>query len=433
MNERDSEAIAQSLIENNFSSVDNEEDADIILFNTCSVRDKAERKAMGKIGIMSRLKKKKPSLIIGVFGCMAQSKQDKIQKKYEHVDLVVGTDQLHRIPKLISEITEKRRKILEVEIAGSEIMGKLRGHTPGEISAYISIMRGCNHFCSYCIVPYTRGREKSRSIADIIDEIKKVVDHGAKEIFLLGQNVNAYGIIEAKKGKTYNCGMSPFADLLEAISKIPDVKRIRFTSPHPKYFNNLFIDTVAALPKVCNSFHIPLQSGSNRILKLMNRGYTAEEFINWTEKMLAQMPDATFSTDIIVGFPGETDEDFLRTREVMNKVGFDNAYIFKYSPRKDTPAATMPNQVDTETKKNRNQILLKDLSEGVMKKNEKYLETIQEVLVKGRSKRNAERWSGRTATNKIVIFTPSPTLSCGDIIEVKINRITASSLFGRII
>jgi len=434
MNERDSEAISCLLKQDGYTQVTKEEIADIILFNTCSIREQAEIKVTGKIGILKRLKRKKPEQIIGVLGCMAQNKGDEIIKKNPHVDLVVGTDQIHTLPTLLKKvITENKRGIVQTEV-GMDIIDNLKGHNPKGFSASISVMRGCNQFCTYCIVPYVRGREKSRTIADIVAEATNLVQQGIKEITLLGQNVTAYGLAELRQQKQYNNEKSPFAELLQAIHDIPNLERLRFISPHPRYMNKKFIDTICSLPKICKSFHVPLQSGSNKILKAMKRGYTVEEYLAKITAIKQQAPEATFTTDIIVGFPGETEEDFLETKNVMEQVNYDMAYIFKFSPRKGTFAAEkMADDVYIKTKKERNQILLSALEKGVKNANQKYINQTVEVLVEGVSKRNPKRWMGRTHTSKVVIFEPNQTITAGSIIKIKIERVTPSSLFGEII
>jgi tRNA-2-methylthio-N6-dimethylallyladenosine synthase len=302
--------------------------------------------------------------------------------------------------------------------------------SPENCSAFIAIMRGCNRFCSYCIVPYVRGREKSREIHDIADEAKKLVDAGIKEIFLLGQNVAAFGL--DGKASPKDPSFSPFADLLKELNSISGLARIRFTSPHPAYFNDKLIHAMADLPKVCESLHLPLQSGSDRILKMMNRNYTSAQYLGIVEKLKKLIPDITFSTDVIVAFPGETEEDFNATRKIMNEVGFDNAYIFKYSPRKGTKAAEMPDQIAQETKEMRNQILLEDLALRTQKHNEQMIGKKYEVLVEGPSKRNSKRWSGRTRTNKVALFEPDERTKRGDLVELEIFRCTSMSLFGKL-
>ena len=430
MNQRDSEAVACLLEERGLRQIDNEETADIILFNTCSVRDQAERKVFGKVGLLKKLKRKRPEIVIGVMGCMAQNYGAAILERCPHVDLVVGTDQLHNIPEILENVLDGNRGVVHTQV-GTEVMGQLNGHKPGRMSAYVSVMRGCNQFCTYCIVPYVRGREKSRPIDEIVAEVRRLVAQGTREIVLLGQNVTAYGLAEARKEGCYTPEISPFADLLRAVNDVPGVVRIRFTSPHQKFMNQAFIDAVCDLPKVCKSFHLPLQSGSNRVLKQMKRGYTVESYLSCFRQIKDRLADVTFSTDIIVGFPGETEEDFQATKRVMEEVGYDMAYIFKYSPRTGTVAEkTMPDDVPKAVKQERNQILLATLDEGVCRSNTQYVGRDLEVMVEGPSKRNPERWTGRSDNNKVCIFEILPELKPGDLVKVHIERTTSHSLFG---
>ncbi len=428
MNERDSEAAASALIASGHEMVHDENKADILLFNTCSVREQAERKALGKVGILIKLKKQKPHIIIGVLGCMAQRLKDKIIEDIPHVDFVAGTEQFHRLPEIIASVIEKRKHIVAVD-ADSGVIENLAGHlhSDNQISAYISVMRGCNRFCSYCIVPYVRGSERSRDADEIIKEAEILVGSGIREIILLGQNIASYGM----EGRGQPSDDSPFADLLAGLNKINGLARIRFTSPHPQYFNEKLIEAVASIPKVCKNVHLPMQSGSDRILKLMNRHYTAEKYLAIVNSMKSKAPGITFSTDVIVGFPSETEEDFKATRQLMKDVGFDNAYIFKYSPRSGTKAADMMDDVPQKVKEERNQILLADLAETTEKHNKAIVGSTVEVLVEGVSKRNASRWCGRSDSNKVVVFEPSPDIKIGDLVKLKISRATAMTLFGK--
>ncbi len=433
MNERDSEACAGALAARGFEIIDNENDADVIIFNTCSVRDQAERKAVGKIGIMKRLKREKPDLIIGLMGCMAQNRGEELMAAIPHLDFTIGTGQLHRLTEILEKFIEDRQRNIDVR-EGKEVLDGMGQHFPAlgySVFAQIAVTRGCNRFCSYCIVPHVRGREISREPADIIAEAEQLVANGAKEIMLLGQNVAAFGLGGDTSPPPPD--VSPFADLLADLNAVPGLERIRFTSPYPSYFSDKLIDAVASLPKVCKNIHLPLQSGSDRILKAMNRQYTAEKYLEIVGKLKAKIPDITFSTDIIVGFPGETQDDFNATREVMNEVAFDNAFIFKYSPRTGTPAAKMDDQVPKEVKEERNQILLTDLKERTKDHNVAYIGKTVEVLAEGPSKRNAARWSGRTSNAKMTIFEPTANIKPGDIVTVKINRSTSVSLFGQVI
>ncbi len=430
MNERDSEAAAAMFTARGHELVDHESKADVLIFNTCSVRDQAERKAVGKIGFMKKLKKERPELIIGVMGCMAQNRGEDLFRELPHLDFVLGTGQLHKLADIVDSIHDDRRAQIALLEPGTEVLTSLDAHYNNSIFASIAITRGCNRFCSYCIVPYVRGREISRTIEGIVEETRELVADGTCEILLLGQNVAAFGL-----GGDINppaADHSPFADLLNELCKIEGLKRIRFTSPYSSYFNDKLIDTIAAQPKICRSIHLPLQSGSNRILKAMNRHYTAEQYMEIIGKLRAKMPEVAFSTDIIVGFPGETDEDFNATRELMNQVGYDMAYIFKYSPRQGTVSAKLTDDVPQEVKEARNQILLEDLEKRTAETNRKLLGSVQEVLVEGVSKRNVERWSGKNTTGKTVIFHPDATTKVGDLVLVKINRVTAVSLFGEL-
>lgn len=432
MNERDSEALSCLLSNEGWVGVADEEAADIILLNTCSVRDRAERKALGKVGFLKRLKRRKPDLIIGVIGCMAQNLGESLLESMPHVDLVVGTDRLHELPWLLREVLRKRQPLVRTG-TGQEVLGALHQHDHGRTTAYVSVMRGCNQFCTYCIVPYVRGREKSRTVDQVLSEVCDVVGHGTREIFLLGQNITAYGIAELKAAGLYMGKESPFAELLRAIDATPGVERIRFTSPHPRFMNAAFIEAIVTLPKVCESFHVPLQSGSARILKAMGRGYTPAEYLDRISSIKSALPPVTFSTDVIVGFPGETEADFEATRQLMDEVGFDMAYIFKYSPRAGTKAAGWVDDVPQAVKEERNQILLADLEARTLTRNRSYLGQRVQVLVEGESKRNPQRWTGRSRTNKVCLFSPDKMVNVGDLADIMVERVTANSLFGRLI
>ena len=434
MNERDSEAIAGMLAGQGYSIVDRESDADILIFNTCSVREQAERKAVGKIGIMKKQKKRKPHLIIGAMGCMAQNLGEQLLKDLPHLDFVIGTGQLHKLPEVLNSIIEERKQ-LYLLTDGKDVLTSMGTHyqmtDEKEYKASIAITRGCNRFCSYCIVPHVRGREISREINDVLVEAKELVANGVREIMLLGQNVAAFGL----DGDTNPPpdGVSPFADLLTELNKIEGLCRIRFVSPYPSYFNDKLIDTLGSLDKVCHNIHLPLQSGSDRILQKMNRQYTAKQYLEIVDKLRKSMPDASFSTDIIIGFPGETDEDFNATHEIMKKVGYMNAFIFKYSPRSGTPAADMENQILQSIKEKRNQILLKELGIYTLSKNASYVDSVQEVLVEGPSRRNKKRWAGKMDSSQVVIFDPASTTERGQLVKVKITRSTSASLFGELV
>jgi tRNA-2-methylthio-N6-dimethylallyladenosine synthase len=433
MNERDSEALSCLLENCGHQAVDHENAAEIIIFNTCSVRDQAERKVIGKIGLLRRLKREKPGLILGLVGCMAQNHGEALLQQLPQLDFVTGTDRLHSVPESIRRVQECQQRSAELS-TGPDQFVELGGHFPGQVSAMVSVMRGCDQFCSYCIVPHTRGRERSRPQGEILAEVRRLVEQGTREVLLLGQNITAYGIVERRHDDSYRPDHSPFADLLAALHEIPGLARIRFTSPHVRFMNDHFIDSICSLPKVCKAFHIPVQSGANRILKLMRRSYTAEEYRERIAAICSRLPERAFSTDIIVGFPGETEEDFAQTRALMAEVDFDMAYIFRYSPRSGTKAARdYADDVPEEVKRERNQLLLDDLAAGSARRNERFRGRELEVLVEGVSKRNAERWTGRSDLNKVCNFVPLPGTKVGDLIKVKVTRSTANSLFGEVL
>ena len=430
MNERDSDALAFDLVQAGYTISDSEYDADVLLFNTCSVRDAAERKAKGKVGFMKKLKLKNPDLIIGVMGCMAQRMGEKLLEELPHLDFVLGTGQLHTLVDVLDEV-KNRRKRLSSTAPSPDVLTGLSGHYQNSWSGQIAITRGCNRFCSYCIVPYVRGRELSRNKEDIINEAKTMVANGVREILLLGQNVAAYGLNGDIRPPAPD--HSPFAELLEELEEIPELLRIRFTSPYPSYFNKRLIETIAKSQKICHNIHLPLQSGSDRILKAMNRQYTNALYREKVAELKNAISDLTLSTDVIVGFPGETDEDFALTRELMNDVGFEQSFIFKYSPRPGAKSAEMPNSVPEEVKEERNQILLNDLAERVEKRLKSMVGRTVTVLAEGVSARNNERWTGRTDNNIVVHFEPDDTIMSGTLRNVQITRAGSVTLFGKLV
>jgi tRNA-2-methylthio-N6-dimethylallyladenosine synthase len=433
MNERDSELLGCLLRDRGHLPTESEEQADVILVNTCSVRDQAERKAVGKVGLFKRLKRQKPSLVIGIIGCMAQAHGQALLDELPHVDLVVGPDQLHDIPDLVEAALQGAAAVVATAVR-EVIPGDLSAHAPDQVFASVAVMRGCNQFCSYCIVPQTRGRERSRPLADIVAEVEQLATRGTREVLLLGQNITAYGVAEARHEGGAGAAHPRFADLLRAVHAVPGIVRLRFTSPHIRFMDADFVDCVCSLPKVCKAFHIPVQSGSDRILQLMHRGYTAADYLRVVEAIRGRLDRVAFSTDVIVGFPTETAEDFAATRELMRRVGFDMAYIFKYSPRRGTQAADrFPDDVSAEVKLQRNQLLLEDLEGSVAARNQARVGQCIEVLVEGPSRRNAARWQGRSDTSKVVIFDPVGTLAPGALVRVTVERATAHSLFGSIV
>ncbi len=431
MNERDSEQVASQLVAKGYALAPSEATADVILLNTCSVRDAAELKAYGKMQTLAaELRRNRPEVVLGFMGCMAQSRGKELIDRLPDVDLVVGTQKFHRAADYIGEILSGRReKIVDVdEEAGSQ--GTIREHLlngAGEkaVTAFVSIMQGCNQYCTFCIVPYTRGAERSRTIPDIVSECEQLVRQGVKQITLLGQIVTSYG----RREIPVRDGKSAFVQLLEAVHEIDGLDRIRFTSPHPKGYGDDLVEAYGRLPKLVESAHIPVQSGSNRMLKAMHRGYTRERYVAILEKLRRIQPGIGLTTDIIVGFPGETEEDFGETISLVKEADFDNAFIFKYSPRKDTPAAEMSNQVPKEVKEERNQRLLRVMNEMGARRYQSYVGKQVQILVEGPSPRNPARLSGRTRCNKIVVFEGTDRHR-GQVMDVKITRTGSFTLYG---
>src|SRR5437899_5350729 len=465
MNERDSEQVAHSLVARGYERVSKESEADIVLLNTCSVRDMADQKALGKMGMLGRLAKERPHVVFGFLGCMAQARGASLLKDLPHVDLVVGTQKFHRVADYLDELVttkaartecapyhskramdDLRFSIVDVdEEVGSQSTIRDQQLMPGQATAFVSIMQGCNMHCTFCIVPQTRGAERSRSIAEIVAEGRDLVSHGVKEVTLLGQIVNLYGRREFPKIDN----KSPFVQLLEAVHYVQGLERLRFTSPHPIGFSDDLIDAIARLPKLAEHVHLPLQSGSNKVLKAMHRVYTAEKYTDLIARIRRERHGIAITTDIIVGFPGETEDDYRQTRELGRQIQFDNAFVFRYSPRSGTYAANIPNQIDELVKEERNH----DLLEIVNKSNRRILERLVgsevEVLCHGPSKTNPARLMGRTRTNKIVVFPPSPRRLydnpsagqwgpregagdelVGELLNVRIERANGFSLYG---
>jgi tRNA-2-methylthio-N6-dimethylallyladenosine synthase len=431
MNERDSEQVAAQLVAKGYTLAPSEATAEVVLLNTCSVRDAAEQKAFGKMQTLAaELRRSRPNVVLGFMGCMAQSRGQELIDRLPDVDLVVGTQKFHRTVDYLDDIfSGRRQKIVDVEDeAGSQSTIKehlLNGHGPQAVTAFVSIMQGCNQYCTFCIVPYTRGEERSRPIEDIVAEGRELVARGAKEITLLGQIVTSYGRreIPAKDGK------SAFVQLLEAVHEIEGLERIRFTSPHPKGYGVDLVDAYARLPKLVESAHLPLQSGSDRVLKRMHRGYTRDRFLEIIQKLRTVQPHIGITTDLIVGFPGETESDFEETLSLVREVEFQNAFIFKYSTRRDTPAASMPDQVPQEMKEERNARLLALVNEIGARKYENCVGQQLQILVEGPSKKNPARMMGRTRSNKIVVFDGSERHR-GQLMDVKITRTGCFTLHG---
>jgi tRNA-2-methylthio-N6-dimethylallyladenosine synthase len=416
MNERDTEVLSGILKQMGYQKADTIENADIILFNTCCVREKAENKVLSQLGELKDLKSKNPHLIIGVCGCMVQQEgmPETIRRSAPHVELLFGTHNIHELPDLIENILVARNP--QISVWGSE--GEIRENLPSEreypFKALVNITYGCNNFCTYCIVPYVRGRERSRYPQHVISEIKDLVADGVIEVMLLGQNVNSYG-------KDFKDISVDFADLLGQVNEIDGLKRIRYMTSHPRDFTDKLVKTITHCEKVCKHFHLPVQAGSNKILEKMNRGYTRESYLELIAKIREYNPEAVITTDIIVGFPGETEEDFLQTLDLVEKVGFDGAFTFIYSTRTGTPAAKFKEQVPTEIKKERIQRLNEKINKIGREINEKYLNKSVEVLVEGISKTNDQMLSGKTEGNKTVIF-PGSTSLVGKIVNVVITE-----------
>ncbi|MBR3002955.1 MAG: tRNA (N6-isopentenyl adenosine(37)-C2)-methylthiotransferase MiaB [Clostridia bacterium] len=425
LNENDSEKLCGMMEEMGYTKAQKAEEADLNVINTCCVRENAEDRLFGKLGELKKIKEN-TGMIIAIGGCMMQEKHitDKIKESYPFVDILFGTHTLHKFPEdLYKSLSQKAKQEDIIDIAGKVYEG-LPIKRDSNIKASVTIMNGCNNFCSFCIVPYVRGRERSRQPKDIINEVRDLASKGYKEITLLGQNVNSYLRVEktfrdaSKKFEEYE-GVNSFATLLRALNKIDGIERIRFVSPHPKDFTDDVIEAIADCDKVCKLIHLPLQSGNTDILRIMNRKYTKEQFLNLVEKMKAKIPNLTLSTDIIVGFPGETDEQFEDTLDVVRKVKFEQIYMFIYSRRVGTPGDKMPNQVP-EDDKHRRFDKLKALYESyIEEQNQKYIGTTQKILVEGESKNNPEMLTGRTDSNKVVVFEGDKSL-INTIINVKI-------------
>lgn len=422
LNENDSEKLCGMLEKMGYTKTEKQNDADLSLFNTCCVRENAEDKLFGKLGELKRLKEQK-GIIIAIGGCMMQEKHitDKIKESYPFVDILFGTHTLHKFPEDLYKVIEEKRKLEDILDIDGKIYEGLPIKRDSKIKASVTIMNGCNNFCSYCIVPYVRGRERSRQPRDIIEEVKKLAKEGYKEITLLGQNVNSYLRVEREKNIPFEeyQGVNSFATLLRAINKIDGIERIRFISPHPKDFTDDVIEAIADCEKVCKLVHLPLQSGNTKVLKEMNRKYTKEQYLNLVEKMKSKIPNLTLSTDIIVGFPGETDEEFEDTLEVVEKVRFEQVYMFIYSRRVGTPGDKMQNQIPEDIKHKRFDKLKALVESQIEENNKKYIGTTQKILVEGESKNNSNMLSGRTESNKVVIFEGSKEL-IDKIINIKI-------------
>jgi tRNA-2-methylthio-N6-dimethylallyladenosine synthase len=434
MNERDSEQVAQMFVSRGHAIVPEPEQADVVLLNTCSVRDLAEQKALGKMGMLGTLAQARP-MVFGFLGCMAQSRGETLLQDVPHLNLVVGTQKFHRVVDHVEDLLRRQQEALWDDLRLSLLdtasepnsQSTIRDHLQAEpqVSAFVSIMQGCNMRCSFCIVPSTRGEERSRPIAEIVDEVERLVATGTREVTLLGQIVNLYGRHEFPRTEA----KSPFVQLLEAVHEVRDLERLRFTSPHPIGFRPDLVAAIRDLPKLVEHVHLPLQSGSDRILKAMRRTYTSSRYRDLVAELRAAVPAIAITTDIIVGFPGETETDYNATRSLAEEVGFDNAFVFKYSPRKDTPAAALPDQVSEADKEARNHDLLETVNAWARRRGDAYVGRKVEILVEGPSKTNPNRLMGRTRSNKIVVFE-GPRRLIGGLLTVHIMRSTGFTLFG---
>ena len=435
MNERDSEQVAHSLLKRGYERAAHEAEADVVLLNTCSVRDMADQKALGKMGMLGRMARERPHVVFGFLGCMAQARGASLLEHLPHVDLVVGTQKFHRVADYVEEavaqkqhrrMDDPRFSIVAIE-PEADSQGTIRDQevVPQQATAFVSIMQGCNMHCTFCIVPQTRGEERSRSISEIVAEVRGLVAHGVKEVTLLGQIVNLYG----RREFPILHGKSPFVQLLEAVHEVDGLKRLRFTSPHPIGFRSDLIEAFVRLPRLVEHVHLPLQSGSNRILKAMHRAYTAEKYVELVHRLRQARPTLALTTDVIVGFPGETEEDYKQTRDLVEQIQFDNAFVFRYSPRRDTPAASMEGQVDEKVKEQRNRDLLSIVDAAARLSGEKMVGQFVEVLCEGPSKTNAARLTGRTRTNKIVVFE-GPGHLAGELIDLYVQQANGFSLYG---
>ena len=404
LNENDSEKLSGMMEEMGYSKTDKLEDANLIVFNTCCVRENAEDRLFGKLGEVKKYKEAKGT-IIAIGGCMMQEKHivEKLKQSYSFFDIVFGTHTLHKFPGDVYNVIQNRKRIEDIIDIDGEVIEGLPIKRDDSIKASVSIMNGCNNFCTYCIVPYVRGRERSRRAEDIIAEIKCLAKEGYKEITLLGQNVNSYMRVEREKNEDVG-PINSFAKLLREVNKIDGIERIRFISPHPKDFTDDVIEAIRDCDKVCKIIHLPLQSGSTEVLRKMNRKYTKEQYLDLVKKMREKIPGVEFSTDIIVGFPEETEEDFEDTLDVVSKVCFEQVFMFIYSRRVGTPADKMENQIPEDVKHTRFDRLKKLVESQIEANNKKYVGTMQKVLVEGKSKTNEKMLTGRTDTNKVVNF-----------------------------
>ena len=423
MNIADAERMEGQLQAAGYARTEETADADIILINTCCVRETAEDKVYGKIGEIKKVKEKNPNLIFGIAGCMAQKEGDNLMRRAPHIDFVLGTGKVQELARIIGEIQAEHSTVVDVALSDSEIAENLPVARGGKFSAWVPIMYGCNNYCTYCIVPYVRGRERSRAPEEVVAEVRRAVAEGCCEVTLLGQNVNSYG----KDHKA-----ADFADLLRMVDEVEGIRRVRFMTSHPKDISDKLIDTIKSGTHICEHIHLPVQYGSSRILKAMNRGYTVEKYRERALRVREALPDASLTTDLIVGFPGETEEDFAEMLAFLREMRYDSAYTFLYSKRSGTPAATMESQVPDDVKHARLSLLMEEQNTISREINDRLLGTQFEVMVEGASKNDPAVWSGRTRTNKIVLF-PHGAEQEGDFVQVRITQPQTWVLKGEVV
>ena len=423
MNIADAERMEGQLQGAGYMRTEETADADIILINTCCVRETAEDKVYGKIGEIKKIKEKNPKLIFGIAGCMAQKEGDNLMRRAPHIDFVLGTGKVQELTRIIAEIAAEHTSVVDVALSDSKIAENLPVARGGKFSAWVPIMYGCNNYCTYCIVPYVRGRERSRSPEEVVAEVQRAVAEGYREVTLLGQNVNSYG----KDHKR-----ADFADLLRMVDEVEGIRRVRFMTSHPKDIGDKLIDTIKNGTHICEHIHLPVQYGSSRILKAMNRGYTVERYRERALRVREELPEASLTTDLIVGFPGETDEDFAEMLSFLREMRYDSAYTFLYSKRSGTPAATMAEQVPDDVKHARLNVLMEAQNTISREINERLLGCTLEVMVEGASKNDPAVWSGRTRTNKIVLF-PHGAEQEGDFVQVRVTQPQTWVLKGEIV
>jgi tRNA-2-methylthio-N6-dimethylallyladenosine synthase len=418
MNLADSEVVMGILTNTGYELTGTIDSADVIFLNTCSVRDNAEQRIHGRLGNIGTLKQKNPNLVIGVLGCMAERLRDDLIKKQKVVDLVVGPDEYRRLPEFIDTAISGEKGI-GVKLSRTETYEDIEPYREEGLAAWISVMRGCDKFCTYCVVPFTRGRERSSKLASIVEDVKKLSKRGFREVTLLGQNVNSY-----------LDGENDFADLLVACAKVDRNLRIRFTTSHPQDLSDKLLYAISEYPNICNYIHLPVQSGSDRVLKAMNRTYTTEHYLGIIERARKIIPGVTFSTDIIAGFPTESEEEHKMTLEIMAKVRYDGAFMFKYSPREGTRAFKMEDDVPEKIKARRLTEIIDQQQKISYEVNQELIGTEDVVLVENLSKKSDDFYSGRTDTNKIVILPVANNVKIGDLVKVKIYKATSATLFG---